>query len=218
MRITHQRITIIRERRPVRNLNEELQWLGNSLGLFNLRDKDKSCFRIFIELLKAAKVDKPLTSDEIAVNLDLDNTELSKSIKNKIQEEFEDILYMLKFGDLGHDIFRSWYVDGRKVYHLVVDEKNPKKGIVDIRPVDAAKIRKVKEVIKKKDPITGANIIEGQNEYFIYQEKPGQQNSGIKLTKDSVVYTTSAAHPCFCERLSGCGPGIRQPLPAAFSR
>lgn len=129
--------------------------------------------------------------DEIAVKLDLDNTDLSKSIKDKIQEEFDDILYMLKFGDLGHDIFRSWYIDGRKVYHLVADEKNPRKGIVDIRPVDAAKIRKVKEIIKKKDPITGANIIEGQNEYYIYQEKPGQQNSGIKLTKDSVVYTTS---------------------------
>ena len=129
--------------------------------------------------------------DEIAVKLDLDNVELSKSIKNKIQEEFDDILYMLKFGDLGHDIFRSWYVDGRKVYHLVVDEKNPKKGVLDIRPIDSAKIRKVKEIIRKRDPITGASIVEGQNEYFIYQEKPGEQNSGIKLTKDSVVYVTS---------------------------
>ena len=129
--------------------------------------------------------------DEIAVKLDLDNVEMSKSIKNKIQEEFDDILYMLKFGDLGHDIFRSWYVDGRKVYHLVVDEKNPKKGVLDIRPIDSAKIRKVKEIIRKRDPITGASIVEGQNEYFIYQEKPGEQNSGIKLTKDSVVYVTS---------------------------
>jgi len=129
--------------------------------------------------------------DEIAVKLDLDKVELSKSIKTKIQEEFDDILYMLKFGDLGHDIFRSWYVDGRKVYHLVVDEKNPKKGILDIRPIDSAKIRKVKEIIRKKDPITGASIVEGQTEYFIYQEKPGEQNSGVKLTKDSVIYVTS---------------------------
>ena len=129
--------------------------------------------------------------DEMAVKVNLDNTDLSKSIKNKMVEEFDDILYMLKFKDMGHDIFRSWYVDGRKVYHLVVDEKNPKKGIQDIRPVDSAKIRKVKEIVRKKDPITGATIIEGQNEYFIYQEKPGQQNSGIKLTKDSVVYVTS---------------------------
>ena len=31
-----------------------------------MRDKDKSCFRIFIELIKASKEKKPLTSDEIA--------------------------------------------------------------------------------------------------------------------------------------------------------
>jgi len=129
--------------------------------------------------------------DQMGVKVNLDNTDLSKSIKTKIVEEFDGILYMLKFMDMGHDIFRSWYVDGRKVWHLVVDEANPKKGVQDIRPVDSAKIRKVKEVIRKKDPITGATIIEGQNEYYIYQEKPGGQNSGIKLTKDSVVYTTS---------------------------
>ena len=128
---------------------------------------------------------------EIGISVNMDGTDLSKQIKTKITEEFDSLLYMMKFGDMGHDIFRSWYIDGRKVFHLVIDEKNPKKGVQDIRPVDAAKIRKVKEVIRKKDPQTGATIIEGQNEYYIYQEKPGQQNSGIKLTKDSVIYTTS---------------------------
>ena len=38
------------------DINKTLEWFGNSLGLFNLRDKDKSCFRIFIELLKADQV------------------------------------------------------------------------------------------------------------------------------------------------------------------
>ena len=128
---------------------------------------------------------------EIGISVNMDGTDLSKQIKTKITEEFDSLLYMMKFGDMGHDIFRSWYIDGRKVFHLVIDEKNPKKGVQDIRPVDASKIRKVKEVIRKKDPQTGATIIEGQNEYYIYQEKPGQQNSGIKLTKDSVIYTTS---------------------------
>ena len=129
--------------------------------------------------------------DELSVSLQMDKVELSKGIKNKISEEFDDILYMLKFNDLGHDIFRKWYIDGRLNYHLVVDEKNTKAGIQDIRPIDSAKTRKVKEIIRKKDPITGANIVEGSNEYYIYQEKPGQQNSGVKLTKDSVVYVTS---------------------------
>jgi predicted transcriptional regulator len=67
-----QRITIIKTRKPAeQDLNHELQWLGSSLGLFNLRDKDKSCFRIFIELLKAAKVRIALSSDELAYKLGL---------------------------------------------------------------------------------------------------------------------------------------------------
>ena len=64
MRFT--RITIIKERVPERNINDELQWFGASLGLFSLRDKDKSCFRIFIILLKSLKTQKTLTSDELA--------------------------------------------------------------------------------------------------------------------------------------------------------
>lgn len=83
---TYQRITIIRTRRPTaRNVNDELQWLGTSLGLFNLRDKDKSCYRIFMELLKAAKTKKPLTSDEIAANLGLSRGTVIHHI-NKLME------------------------------------------------------------------------------------------------------------------------------------
>ena len=70
MRFISQRITIINIRKPAeKSINQELQWLGTSLGLFNLRDKNKSCFRIFIELIKSAKTKTPLTSDQIAENL-----------------------------------------------------------------------------------------------------------------------------------------------------
>jgi len=66
MRFT--KITIIRTNIPEKNnVNRELQWFGASLGLFGLRDKDKSCFRIFIILLKAVKQNNRLTSDELAV-------------------------------------------------------------------------------------------------------------------------------------------------------
>ena len=71
MRYFH-RITIMNIRKPVtKNVNQELQWLGSSLGLFNLRDKDKSCFRVFIELIKNAKGGIPLSSDELAYRLGL---------------------------------------------------------------------------------------------------------------------------------------------------
>ena len=65
------KITIIKSKKPTdRDINEQLQWLGLSLGLFNLRDKDRSCFRIFIQLLKNSSNDG-LTSDEIAEKLSL---------------------------------------------------------------------------------------------------------------------------------------------------
>lgn len=72
MYIYHQRITIIKHQKPSnKDLNKQLQWLGSSLGLFNLRDKDKSCFRIFIELIKSSKEKRPLSSDEIAARAHL---------------------------------------------------------------------------------------------------------------------------------------------------
>ena len=67
------KITIVRSKIPEQeNINIELQWIGSSLGLFNQRDKDKSCFRIFIELLKNSKDEKEgLSSDELAYKLNL---------------------------------------------------------------------------------------------------------------------------------------------------
>ena len=70
MRFT--RITIIRSSRPEKkDINKELQWFGGTLGLFSLRDKDKSCFRVFITLLQGLKQDKKLTSNEIAMRTGL---------------------------------------------------------------------------------------------------------------------------------------------------
>ncbi len=67
-----QKVTIVRVRKTgPENVNQELQWLGTSLGLFNLRDRDSSCFRVFITLVRRARQDAPITSDEIAEKLDL---------------------------------------------------------------------------------------------------------------------------------------------------
>jgi hypothetical protein len=136
-------------------------------------------------------VNESIVGGEEPVSIKMDNLNASESIKKQIREEFDNVNGMLNFTELGHDMFRRWYVDGRIYHHIVVDEKNLKAGIQDIRPIDAARIRKVKEVKKKKDPKTGANLIERVDEYFIYQEKPGSQSSGVKLSLDSVSYITS---------------------------
>ena len=138
-------------------------------------------------------VNEAITGSEMesSVDLAMDKVKISDSIKKVMKEEFDNIVSMLKFNDLGHDIFRRWYVDGRIYFHLVVNEANLKTGILEIRPIDAAKIRKVKEVKKKKDPVTGAMLIENVKEFYIYQDKPGSQTSGVKLSTDAISYTTS---------------------------
>lgn len=81
-----QRITIVNIRKPSEhNVNQELQWFGSSLGLFNLRDKDKSCFRVFVELLKSAKAKRTLTSDDLALRLALSRGTIIHHI-NKLME------------------------------------------------------------------------------------------------------------------------------------
>ncbi len=66
------RVTVVRIRKELSgNVNQELQWIGNSLGLFNHRDKDSSCFRVFITLVKRAKQNTPITSDDVAERLRL---------------------------------------------------------------------------------------------------------------------------------------------------
>jgi hypothetical protein len=135
------------------------------------------------------------------VSIELEKIEASESIKEQITEEFANILRMLNFAEDGHDIFRRWYIDGKIYHHLVVDPNNEKMGIQDIRFIDSPKMRKVKEVKKKKDPLTNADIIENVKEYYIYQETPGKGGAGsintsqnrqaVKFTEDSISYVTS---------------------------
>ena len=125
------------------------------------------------------------------VMVNSDNVKVSSSIKKQIAEEFDNIYNMLNFKELGHDIFRRWYVDGRLYHHLIVDETNPTAGIQEIRYIDAMKIRKVKQIKKETDKETGAKIVKKVDEFYIYQEKPGSQASAIRMSADSISYITS---------------------------
>ena len=98
---------------------------------------------------------------ESSVEIKLDEIEAPDKIKDQIGEEFDNVISMLKFNDLGYEMFRTWYIDGRIVHHLLVNESNTKAGIQEIRNIDAAKIRKVREVKYKKDPKTNVKIVDG---------------------------------------------------------
>ena len=122
----------------------------------------------------------------------LDNLKISDSIKKKIEEEFQNVLKLLRFNQKGHDIFRMWYIDGRLYYHILVDDKNPKAGIVELRPIDPRKIRKIKNVSKEKNAL-GVEIIKSIEEYYLYNDRgiAEGQYQGVKLPLDSVIYVPS---------------------------
>ena len=139
-------------------------------------------------------VNEAIVSDEDSapVELILDDLEQPDRIKKLMQEEFDQIIKLLNFNWTGHDTFRRWYIDGRLYFHKIIDEKNPKRGILELRPIDPTKIRKVREVKEEKDPKTGAKLIKEVKEYYIYQDKNmSKSNQGLKIAKDSICYITS---------------------------
>jgi hypothetical protein len=136
-----------------------------------------------------------LDKESGAVEIVLDGLAQPASIKNKIREEFENILYMLDFSNKGYDIFRRWYVDGRLYHHIVIDDKSPRDGIRELRYIDPRKIRKIRETVKKKDPRTGATLYaKDQKEFFLYNPKgivTSNATQGIKIAPDSISYAHS---------------------------
>lgn len=153
-------------------------------GVANHPEVDDAIENIINEAISASNEGSP-------VELNLENVDASDKIKKQMEEEFSKICKMLNFTENGHDMFKRWYIDGRMYHHLVVDEKSPKLGIQEIRNIDASKIRKLKQIKKQKDAKSGADVITKVDEFYLYQEKPGQQKQGVKLSLDSVSYVTS---------------------------
>jgi len=145
-------------------------------------------------------VNEAISHDEAGKVCDIvmDNLNQPESIKKKINEEFQNVLKMLNFSNLADDLFKRWYIDGRLFYHVVVNDKNPKEGIQELRYIDPRKIRKVREIKKDRDPKTGAQIIASTAEYYIFNDK-GQTTQtftsnvgqGVRIAPDSIINVNS---------------------------
>ena len=144
-------------------------------------------------------INEAITSDQVSqsVTLRTDRLPYSEKIKREMRKEFNKILSLLEFEHKGHDILRRWYVDGRIFYHKVIDSKNPRKGIVDLRYIDCTKIKKARQVKKEQDTKTGVEMIKKIDEYYIYNEKGlfsagyGGANQGLKIAADAIAYCPS---------------------------
>jgi hypothetical protein len=136
------------------------------------------------------------------VSINLDNLTITSTLKKAIREEFENCLNILDFQKHAYEIYRRWYIDGRLYYHVIIDDKDTKAGIKEVRYVDPRKIRKVREVAKRKvrgGGETEAVIQKVQNEYFMFNDKGfnygnktvGPSSTGLKIAKDSIIHITS---------------------------
>jgi len=128
----------------------------------------------------------------------LDNLKQPETIKKKIIEEFNNIQKMLNFSNLADDLFKRWYIDGRIYYHVIVNEKDPKQGIQELRYIDPRKIRKVREVQKERDPKTGANIIKSLAEYYVYNDRgtttqtfSANVTQGLRIAPEAIINVNS---------------------------
>jgi hypothetical protein len=159
-------------------------------------------------------VNEALVSDlyDSPVEIELSNLNASEKLKEKIRDEFRHIKEMMDFDKKCHEIFKNWYIDGRLYYLKIIDVKDPKSGIQELRYIDPLKIKYIRQE-KKKDnkisPILNNKQEESFNspeieEFFVYTKGGNNYASGtfgggsmggnkgaVKIAKDSVAYCTS---------------------------
>ena len=140
--------------------------------------------------------------EEHVVQINLEELKIADNIKKVIRDEFNNCLNLLEFNKFGYEIYRRWYIDGRLYYHVVIDENDPKAGIKELRYVDPRKIRKIREVQKRKVQANNpgdAVVSKTVNEYFIFNDKGfnfgnkavGPSTTGLKIAKDSILHCVS---------------------------
>ena len=138
--------------------------------------------------------------NENTLQLLLEDSDIPDRIKSAIEKEFDFIYqHLLNFEDEGYDIFKRWYVDGRSYFHAIIDREKPQEGIKELRYIDPRKIRKIREVAKRKDKISDIVTTTTRAEYYLYNEKgfgiggarTNFSSQGIKIAKDSIIHTTS---------------------------
>jgi len=131
-----------------------------------------------------------------AVQLNTNNVPYGRDIRRKIEDEFSEVLRLLQFNTRGHDIFRRWYVDGRIYYQKIIDTETGKKGITELKYLDPRKIKKIREVRKRRpDGVapSATNLVDETMEYFLYNERGvgGASLQGIKIAVDTIAFCPS---------------------------
>ena len=145
------------------------------------------------------------------ITLNLDEIEgISDNIKFKILNEHKNILKLLDFSSKGFEIFRRWYIDGKIYFHCVIDVNKPDRGIVELRPVDPLKIRKIRKVERENKILGGVQMptVKKVEEFYVFTDLDPDSitptgNVGMKISVDSVTYISSGLIDHSTKRVMG---------------
>ena len=144
-------------------------------------------------------VNEAIVANELkdAVRVNITDLPYGKDVRRKIENEFKEVLKLLNFNTKGHDIFRRWYVDGRIYYHKIIDRNSPVKGITELKYIDPRKIKKIREIRKKRPdgPVPhGLSVVDEYVEYYVFNEKGvsgSTSGAGIKIAPDTIAFCPS---------------------------
>ena len=132
--------------------------------------------------------------EESPVSINLEKSNLSDNIRESIKDEFVELIRLLDFRKVGFELFRKWYVDGRLYFHIIIDNRNPKRGILELRPIDPLKIKKVRQPKIIQGPQGAQLDTSGFQEYYLFNEMGITSEKGgmtIQIAPDSVSYIHS---------------------------
>jgi len=132
--------------------------------------------------------------EESPVSVNLEKSNLSDDIKDSIKEEFTELIRLLDFRKVGYELFRKWYIDGRLYFHIIIDNKNPKRGVLELRPIDPLKIKKIRQPKILQGPQGPELDTSGFQEYYLFNERgisDRQSGSTVQISEDSICYAHS---------------------------
>lgn len=171
-------------------------------GIFKSEQELIAKYREIVEIPEVDEAVENIINEAIVTNEnkppvrivldDVDTAVIGDATKEKIIKEFEYVCKLLHFKTRGHDIFRDWYIDGKKYYHKIIDMDAPeKRGIIELRPLDPTKTKKIREIHKKKHE-SGIDIVDQILEYYVFiPEGMSSFVNGVKIAPDSVTYCPS---------------------------
>ncbi|WWQ13045.1 portal protein [Morganella phage vB_Mm5] len=138
--------------------------------------------------------------DHDVVSIELEKTNFSESIKDKINKEFKDILSLYNFDFRGSKLFKDWYVDSRIYFHKIVSSSGE---LLELRQLNPKNLELRRDIVTKTEE--GVSIVVGTNEYFVYTVSEdnfrfGRQvfskNDQVRIPRSAIIYAHSGLLDC----------------------